>query len=164
MILHTRTILTSPSSNQHHRMLLHIMPYYLSSAPIQPSPKDLEHTFTRNICRNNLPTTQPDPSHLPLSRIRLLRLRRAYSYAYTFHLRSVHQRRRGGFARALGDSAAAQDLVVGCLWCGGRGEASGGLAEGKNCNGGGRGRKCGRGGGKAEEGGEEFGGHGCCGW
>jgi len=160
MILHTRTILTSPSSHQHHRMLLHIVTYHpASSAPTHyPHLSVLyQHTFTRNIRRNNLPTTQPHPSHLPLARIWLLRLRRPYSYTYTLHLWSVHQGRRGRLSSALSASAAAQDLVVGRLWCGGRGEASSGLAEREGCGGGGEERTgCG---GEAEEGGEQFGGH-----
>lgn len=49
-------------------------------------------TFSWNVCRDNLPTAQPDPRNLALPRVGLLRLRRTHTQAHTLHLRSVGQR------------------------------------------------------------------------
>jgi hypothetical protein len=78
-------------------------------------------SFARNIRRNNLATAQPDPCDFPLAGIRFLGLRGAYSQTHAFHLWTVHERWRCGFARALLGSAAAEDLVVGRIegGCGG---------------------------------------------
>lgn len=61
VIFHTRAILRTSSTHEYNRMLLHIV------------------TFTRNIRRNNPPTTQPHSCNLPLPRIRLLRLCSSHS-------------------------------------------------------------------------------------
>jgi hypothetical protein len=103
-----------------------------------------KHTFTRNISRNNLPTAQPHPRNLPLARVRLLGLRGTHAQAHALHLRPVDERGRCGFARALLGSAAAQDLVVGCVEGGSGGERAagedGGLRE--SCRGGEEGTGC----------------------
>ena len=77
------------------------------------------HTFSRNISRNHPPTTQPNPRRLPLSRIGLLRLRRARLQTHALHLGSIHECWRSLFTSSLRDSAAASDLIVGCLRGGG---------------------------------------------
>jgi hypothetical protein len=97
MILHTRTILTPASPHQHNRMLLHIM------------------SLTRNISRNNLATAQSDPRNFALARIRFLGFRGSHAQTHAFHFGAVDERWRCGFARALLGSAAAEDLVVGCV-------------------------------------------------
>jgi hypothetical protein len=109
MILHTRTILTPASTHQHNRMLLHIV------------------ALTGDISRNNLPTAQSHPRNFPLARVRFLGLRGAHAQAHAFHLGPVDERGRCGFAGALLGSAAAQDLVVGCIesGCGGERPESG---------------------------------------
>ena len=78
--------------------------------------------LTGDISRNNLPTAQSNPSNFPLARVRLLGLRGAHAQTHAFHLWSVDERGRGGFAGALLGSAAAEDLVVGCGEGGGGGE------------------------------------------
>lgn len=93
MVLHTRTILRSSTSYHYNRMLLYIVPCNaISSCQFTPlSPPMLCHTFTRNICRNDFPSTQSHPRNLPLPRIWFLRLRCADFQTHTFQLGSVLQ-------------------------------------------------------------------------
>jgi hypothetical protein len=106
--------------------------------------KTKNHTFTRNVRRNNLPTAQPDPRNFPLARVWLLGLRRAHAQAHAFHLWPVDERGRCGFACALLRSAAAQDLIVSGIesGCGGEGAAG---EDGGSGGGGGRGGEDGAG-------------------
>jgi len=116
VVLHTRTILRSASSDQHHRMLLYVVP------------------FSRNVCRNDRPTAQSYSSNFPLSRVWLLRLCSSHAQAHAFHLRSVDERRRHRSARFLADSAPSEHLVVSRLNRGRAGEGS--FREGSRCDGG----------------------------
>lgn len=95
-----------------------------------PQPKKDQLTLPRNISRDNLPTTQPNPSGLPLPRVRLLRLRNPRLQTHALHLRPVLQRRGPRATRALRHSAPAPDLVVRRLAEGGGRELAEGSAGG----------------------------------
>lgn len=77
--------MTPSPSHQHDAMLLHIMP------------------FPGDITSDRPPTAQPHPGHLPLGRIRLLRLEVVHhAQTHALHVRPVDQRGRHGVAGALG--------------------------------------------------------------
>ena len=94
-------------------------------------------TFTRNISSNNLPGTQPHSCHLPLARVRLLRLSNTSLKTNTLQPRRTLQCRRFTATSLLSSADTAPDLVVRSaddrragelpLWHGG--ETEGGCAE-----------------------------------
>lgn len=90
MISHPWTILTSPSSNKHHRMLLHIM------------------TLSRNITRNHSASTQSNSRRLPFCGIGLLGLGdpNFQTDAFQFGGEHVAEGGRDGFTCALSFSAS----------------------------------------------------------
>lgn len=93
-ILHTGTILSTSTTDLDHTMLLDIV------------------AFTRNISSNNLPRTQPHSCHLPLTRVRLLRLGNTSLKTNTLQPRRTLQRRRSTTTSPLSSSNTATDLVV----------------------------------------------------
>jgi hypothetical protein len=146
MISHTRAILCSASSHQNHGMLLYVMSYntigvsnHPSSVVTSPSLAaimqlihlECKRTFTRNIASNLLSIAQPHPSHLPLPRIRLLRLGDAHPDTHALHLRSKRQLRRRLLPRALGDTASPEHLLEGCAGVRRRCEGSGETRDGR---------------------------------
>lgn len=144
MVPHTGTILTPSPSHQHDTMLLHIVPcittqsakhslFTISSEPLRvsnppttpfslPLPsyhhannEEYSRTLPRNITSNSPPTTQPNPRHLPLRGIRLLRLEIVDDpQTDAFHMRSVYQRWRHGMTGALGLAGLFEHLHQGC--------------------------------------------------
>ena len=73
--------------------------------------KTHQRTFPGNITRNRPPATQPHPRHLPLRRIRLLRLE-IVDDAQTdaFHVRSVYQSWGDGMPGSLRLAGLFEDL------------------------------------------------------
>lgn len=106
MISHTRTILTPPSSNQYHTMLLHIM------------------SFARNITRNHSPCTQSNSGRFTFCRVRFLWFGDSDFQCYALQCWSLDcwQSRGNGFTHGLRSTTAATDLVVCCSVGGGWGE------------------------------------------
>jgi hypothetical protein len=98
-------------------MLLHIMP------------------LTRNIRRDDFSTAQSYSGDFALAGIGLLGLRGADSQTHAFHLRTVDERWRCGFARTLLGAAAAEDLVVCCFEGGYGGEGAAGEGGVGGCEG-----------------------------
>jgi hypothetical protein len=94
-ILHTRTILSTTTTNQNNTVLLDIVAYennFVLAIPLfQSNCNNL--TFTRDISRNNLPGTQAHTSNLPLTRVRLLRLGNTSLKTNTLKPRRSHKRR-----------------------------------------------------------------------
>lgn len=98
MISHTGTILRTSTSNQHNRMLLHIV------------------SLSWNITVHNSSSTQANSGGLALSGIGLLWLCDSDFQAHALELWCVGcgHSRRGLLTRALGLAAAIGDLVEGC--------------------------------------------------
>lgn len=69
-------------------------------------------TFTRNISSNHLPGTQPHSCHLPLTRVRLLRLSDTSLKTNTLQPRRTLQRRRSTTTSLLSSPNTATDLIV----------------------------------------------------
>lgn len=90
MIPHTGTILTPAPSNQHHRMLLHIMP------------------LSRNITRYNPPGAKPHSCCFPFCRVRFLGFGDADFETDTFEFGGVDVAESwgDGFTCSLGDAAS----------------------------------------------------------
>lgn len=96
VILHTRTILGTTTTNLHNTVLLDIV------------------TLTGDNSCNDLAGTQTNTSSLALTRVRLLGLGNTSLQTHTLQRRVVFQGRGPTAASALTLTAASADLVVGC--------------------------------------------------
>jgi hypothetical protein len=127
MVLNTRAILGSTSTDENHTVLLNIVTYtLLAQSPIELTIDTRKNpTFTGNIRRHYLPTAQSYSCSLPLTGVGLLGLRDTRLQADALHLRSTDERGGARAARSLRYTASATDLVVGCLAEGRGGEMTG---------------------------------------
>lgn len=120
MILNTRTILSTTTTNLNNTVLLNIV------------------TLTRNDSSNDLSRTQPHTSNLALARIGLLGLSSTSLQTDTLQRRVILQGWGPTAARALALPTASADLVVGCADDGRTGELAvggGGQELGCRCRG-----------------------------
>ena len=101
MIPHTRTILTPPTSDQYHAVLLYIV------------------TLAWYIRRDDPSTAESDFRCLALARIGLFGFRDADFETHAFHLRTIFHGGRFRAARFLRLARGFADLIEGCAEDGG---------------------------------------------